>query len=165
MTSDWRAIHGYDGVYQASAGGHVRRVKAEHGTRAGRILRGWVDGATGYRRVGLSTNGRPIVRTVHDIVAKTFHGERPNGMYVNHRNGHKLDNRAHNLEWATPAENNAHAIAIGLHRVRGRVTNACPQCGTAVTGYPSQRRRFCSNACRARFIRPRLGTGCKAVAA
>ena len=39
------------------------------------------------------------------IVCETFHGPRPDGMHAAHENGNALDNRAANLSWKTPREN------------------------------------------------------------
>lgn len=69
-----------------------------------------------YRAVWLATaiGSRRDMR-VHVLVANAFHGERPKGMQVNHKNGIKTDNRSENLEYVTPSENNKHARENGLH--------------------------------------------------
>lgn len=55
---------------------------------------------------------------VHRLVLKAFGPPQPSPehRFCNHINGVKHDNRIQNLEWVTPAQNNAHAIAIGLSR-------------------------------------------------
>lgn len=51
---------------------------------------------------------------VHKLVAEAFHGPRPVGHEVNHKNGNKADSRASNLEWVTRSENEKHAYRTGL---------------------------------------------------
>lgn len=41
----------------------------------------------------------------HTIVAEAFHGARPAGMVVRHKNGVPGDDRAENLEWGTHGDN------------------------------------------------------------
>ena len=56
-----------------------------------------------------------VTTVVQRLVAEAFHGPAPSDRHeVNHRNGDKRDNHEDNLEWLTPKENNAHAVAIGL---------------------------------------------------
>ncbi|WLS01700.1 HNH endonuclease signature motif containing protein [Shinella oryzae] len=69
---------------------------------------------TGYSVVSLSKKCIVETVTVHRLVCSAFHGEPTAGMTVNHKDGDKLNNRADNLEWATPAENTQHALRNGF---------------------------------------------------
>ena len=44
-----------------------------------------------------------------------------NKVFVNHKDGNKLNNILENLEWATCLENNIHAIQSGLSKRRKKV--------------------------------------------
>jgi hypothetical protein len=50
---------------------------------------------------------------VHTLVALAFHGPRPEGHQVNHKDCNPRNNKPSNLEWVTPAENMAHAAMMG----------------------------------------------------
>jgi len=65
----------------------------------------------GYRAVSL---GNRKQATVHSLVMFAFVGPRPDGAWINHRNGDKADNRLENLEYCTPKQNQEHAICTGL---------------------------------------------------
>lgn len=69
----------------------------------------------GYLRIWVShRDGGRFNCNAHRVVAIAFHGMPQPGMYVNHINGIKTDNRPHNLEWVTPLGNMLHAIDTGL---------------------------------------------------
>lgn len=52
---------------------------------------------------------------VHRAVAMCWaKGKTTDRIHVNHKDGNKGNNTAENLEWCTPAENNAHARKTGL---------------------------------------------------
>jgi hypothetical protein len=107
----WRPVIGYEGLYEVSDHGRVRRVAIGKGSRPGKILHYGM--SKGYRSVALYRE-RQRRFYVHRLVAEAFIGSRPAGYECNHKNGDKLDNRPANLEWLTQAENLQHAIRNGL---------------------------------------------------
>lgn len=103
MSEQWKDIEGHPG-YEVSSLGRIRRGAT--------ILRPWAAKNTGYLQVDLAG----CRRSVHRLVAFAFcPGKRP-GLIVNHRNGARSDDRASNLEWVTPSENQRHS-----YRELGRV--------------------------------------------
>jgi hypothetical protein len=119
---DWRPVAGFEGLYEVSNIGDVRRVGQASrsgngrggGARVGRVLaQHRVNG--GYFVVQLWREGKPSRRLVSRLVAEAFIGTPPTLKHtVNHRNGVKADNAVGNLEWATSSENNQHAYDTGL---------------------------------------------------
>jgi hypothetical protein len=114
----WRAVIGWEGWYEVSDQGRVRRVcGGDRNTVAGRILK-TQDTGKGYRSVCLCRDGKPRRLLVHVLVAEAFLGPKPSPKHeVNHEDGRKHRNRADNLEWKTRKGNMEHAVATGLmHR-------------------------------------------------
>jgi hypothetical protein len=64
----------------------------------------------GYPRINVYRAGRHSQHFVHVIVCETFHGLRPEGHEVAHRNGVKTDTRSANLRWTLHAENEADKV-------------------------------------------------------
>ena len=108
----WAPIPGFEGWYDASDLGNVRRMKAYATTFIGRILK--VDTSADYYRVTLSKNNEQHRFTVHGLVAMTFLGDCPDGKQINHIDGVKTNNRADNLEYVTSSENQQHAYDTNL---------------------------------------------------
>lgn len=120
----WKAIDGFEGFYEVSDRGRVRRLarRIAHpagGTRAwpGRILK-LVKAGPGYLQVGLYRDGRGCRRPVHRLVGTAFVQRRPGCAEINHLDGVKTNNTASNLEWTTTSGNALHAFRIGLNRPR-----------------------------------------------
>lgn len=67
----------------------------------------------GYLRFNTFRDGIWTQLGVHAAVCAAFHGPRPDGAHAAHLNGNAQDNRAENLKWCTPAENESHKRAHG----------------------------------------------------
>lgn len=113
MSEIWRPVRKYEGLYEVSNLGRVRRSGGGRGARAGRILLRYDAHRDGYRFVQLSRRDKKRTVGVHVLVAEAFIGARPRGKFPNHKNLDKSDNRASNLEWLTRKQNAQHAIALG----------------------------------------------------
>lgn len=122
---EWRDLLGYEGIYQVSSLGRVKRLARIVAARSGgqriweeEITSGHM-GPRGYLRVKLSGDGRARNEDVHRLICATFHGRKPAAeMHAAHGDGVKTNNRADNLRWATPKENAEDRLAHG-GQVRG----------------------------------------------
>jgi hypothetical protein len=112
MTEQWRPVVGYEGLYEVSSHGRVKRVKASPGTRAGKILRNTITN-TGYFTCAMCVNGTRKTFLVHRLVAFAF-VDGDTSLTVNHKDGDKTNNVSSNLEWITQSENTKHSFQTGL---------------------------------------------------
>ena len=113
MKEEWRAVVEWEGVYEISNYGRVKRVKAGMGASKGKTLCLWKN--TGkYLCADLRDNGRRKCCPAHCLVAAAFIGPRTDGKEVNHIDGVRTNNRLENLEYVTHQENIKHAWRIGL---------------------------------------------------
>ena len=107
MMAEWQPIMGFEGRYEISDCGSIRRV-------GGPLLNPWPNGQ-GYMIVRLtdtSAKKREQLR-VHRLVAQAFIPN-PDGLpFVNHIDANPANNRASNLEWCTQAQNLRHAAQLG----------------------------------------------------
>jgi len=123
--TQWRAVLGFDGLYEVSDAGEVRSLaRVTNGAHyRGRVLqqetlRG------GYRRVVLSKGGIRVRKAVHRLVAEAF-VDRTGGDVVRHFDGDPANNSADNLRWGTPGENLRDKRRHGTdHQVN---KDACPR--------------------------------------
>lgn len=123
MQELWVPAFGYEGVYEVSNLGRVKRVKQGPHTRPGFILKPSI-GRKGYIRYGLRDGGPMKSIQAHRLVWQSFVERIPAGFQINHINGITDDNRLENLEVVTPSENNLHAF-----RVLGRKPNVWDRAG------------------------------------
>jgi len=112
----WKDVEGYEGVYQVSNYGRVRRL-----TFTNNIVNKYrprlvkpTDNGNGYLLVGLSINGKRKNHYVHRLVASAFIERNKDLNHVNHIDFDKGNNHVDNLEWCTPKQNIRHSA----HRMR-----------------------------------------------
>jgi hypothetical protein len=119
---DWRNIPGYEGLYQVSSFGRIKRIAnsrynslTKSFNKKEYILSTPVNDK-GYSTANLYKNGKASPVRIHRLVAEVFMPNNENKPEVNHINGIKSDNQLNNLEWATRSENQKHAFANGLNK-------------------------------------------------
>jgi hypothetical protein len=108
MEEVWKDIKGYEGLFQVSNIGRVKRVPHEMRTPTTTFICKEkiippVLSKGGYFRVSLSKNGYSKHYFVHRLVMKAFVGD--SILTVNHRNEIKTDNRLENLEYMSLSDN------------------------------------------------------------
>jgi hypothetical protein len=129
---EWRPVVGYEGYYEVSSEGRVKRlgrwVNAKLGGR-----RWWPEEITegylsqrGYKRVKLFSKNAEV----HRLVCEAFHGPKPSPKHhAAHADDVKTNNTPANLRWATPKENADDRLRNGLQArgeaiSTGRLTEA-----------------------------------------
>lgn len=106
MNIEWKEINpnyivSSDGQVGSRWSGKLKMLKPGRNSN-GYMLVVLCDGSGGKRSV-----------TVHILVAEAFLGPRPTPKHqVNHKNGVKIDNRDHNLEWVTYSQNTRHSYDV-----------------------------------------------------
>ena len=116
--NEWRAVIGYEGHYEVSGSGAVRRIGRGHGVRAGKLVSQRLSRA-GYWQVRLTKGSKSRTYFVHRLVAAAFIGPCPNGMEVNHKDRDRRNAGAENLEYVTRGDNMRHSYANGAISVKG----------------------------------------------
>ncbi len=102
----WKDCIGYEGRYQVSNNGQVRRIN-QFGDY---IIKELQIANDGYIAVQIGINGKNKREYVHRLVAKAFIPEIPGKHYVNHIDGVRYNNNLYNLEWVTSSENSQKRI-------------------------------------------------------
>lgn len=110
-TEEWKDVVGYEGIYQVSNLGYIKRVSGDSRTMPRKILKPCGNGR-GYLYVVLYRDHKRRQIAVHRIVALAFLPHKQEETEVNHIDGDKHNNNLENLEWVTPSENAIHAVRI-----------------------------------------------------
>jgi hypothetical protein len=116
----WKDIEGYEGLYQVSTLGRLKRLEYIVICKNGRnrklpthilnppILK------NGYIIACLRKEGKGKYLLLHRLVASAFLPNPNNLAQVNHKDGNKKNNNVENLEWVTPQNNIIHAFNNNL---------------------------------------------------
>lgn len=125
----WKDIKGYEGLYQVSNKGEVKRIGKNKNLY--KSLRT-------YYGVKLSKNNKKKYFNIHRLVAETFIPNPKKMLQINHKDGNKLNNNVNNLEWVTPSDNTKHAYKLKL-LLPTRISPVCQYDlqGNFIKEYPS----------------------------
>lgn len=116
MTEIWKDVVGYEGIYEVSNLGRVKRLahtyvdtykSGRHRTKSEFILCGTTL-PNGYVMVDLHIDHKRTRKYVHRLVAEAFIPNPNNYRFVNHKDETRDNNVVCNLEWCTRAYNNSY---------------------------------------------------------
>jgi len=154
MTEEWRDIQGYEGRYQVSSEGRVWSLLRDKPLKQSY-------NQAGYPSIALYPPGKTFL--IHRLVAEAFIPNPDGHPWVLHWNDTKTDNRAENLRWGTPSDNENDKVRNGNNANLNKTH--CKR-GHSFTGdnvaYDLKGRRLCKECCLIRNrsrARPRLEEG------
>lgn len=108
---EWKDIKDYEGLYQVSNLGKIKRLRFINGKTNIKRERIKVQKLRkdGYLEVALYKDGKGKSIQVHRLVAQAFVPNPENKPQVNHIDGNKQNNNIENLEWVSISENALHS--------------------------------------------------------
>jgi hypothetical protein len=116
----WEDIKGYEGIYQISNNGCVRRWRKK--------AKNWfylkpITHSGGYKRLKLRNKGNDKDVYIHRLVAEAFIANKKDQI-VNHKDSDKTNNVVSNLEWVNQRENVSHGQKVnnlvGVRKKNGK---------------------------------------------
>lgn len=119
----WKPIPNYEGLYEVSSHGRVRRTYTIYGRLTNRVLR-QKTAKGGYKELDLSANNKQRTFKVHKLVALAFIGICPEGYEINHIDAVPSNNHHENLEYKTHLGNMQHRSAMN-RTPQGEQINTC----------------------------------------
>lgn len=132
----WRDVEGYEGLYQVSNCGKIKSLDRYVTTKKGiRLYKGKIlspgKNRGGYLYVILGKDTKCTTFKVHRLVAMAFPeicGQYKDGLQVDHLNTVRTDNRATNLRWCTPKENNNNPLTLQRYSNANKGKNKGEKC-------------------------------------
>lgn len=111
MSEIWKPVVGFEGIYEVSSHGRVKRISKEGGSQINLVLKHHqIKG--GYHSVILSWKNIRKNLLVSRLVATAFLGHPKNGQEANHKDGDVTNNYSYNLEWLSRSDNILHAYRV-----------------------------------------------------
>lgn len=149
MEEIWKDIPGYEGWYQVSNLGRIKRLKKIHCSFGQRhiVEREKILNTSrtkkGYLNVVLTNDGKnKKTFRVHRLVAMAFIPNIYNKPEVDHINRIRNDNRVSNLRWATGKENRMNTSKCTLLEYKGEIKHLSEWCEIKNKKIPTVVRRL-----------------------
>ena len=126
LEEKWIPVLGYEGLYEVSDLGRIKKIKREYTTKSSKtgfrtfqtMIIKQTKNPYGYLFIRLSDiNNKGRLWFSHVIIARSFIENVFKKPCVNHLRGLKWDNRISELEWVTRSENQLHGYRLGLLKV------------------------------------------------
>lgn len=114
MEEIWKAVVGFEGLYEVSNLGKVRSLHWYGGDKI--VERALVDRPDGYKSICLSKNGKSKIHLIHRLVAEAFLPKIEGKDFVNHKDENRSNNRVENLEWCNKSYNQLYSMALHPER-------------------------------------------------
>lgn len=118
-TETWKAVIGYEGIYEVSDHGRVRSLNrlSPHGRfgivrLTGKVLRPGNNGK-GHMFVNMKWHGATRKDYIYRLALEAFRGPCPHGMEALHHDGNPENNRIDNLRWGTRQDNKNDSRRLG----------------------------------------------------
>jgi len=114
MEEFWKPIPNYEGLYEISNTGKIKRLARiaiyENGSQHqyNECIMTPSINKDGYYQIHLTKNKEQKTFTVHKLVALTFIPNPNNFLCINHKDENKLNNHIDNLEWCTREYNSSY---------------------------------------------------------
>jgi hypothetical protein len=142
---EWKAIKDYEGLYEVSNDGQIRRISYEkrcHNLRyeLPKILNTYKD-KNSYNVIRLYKNGIVSNLRIGRLVGLSFVKGYKENYQINHVNGNKADDNYKNLEWVTASENIIHKFEkLGVcnkNNAKSKIVKQYDLNGNLLKVYPS----------------------------
>ena len=113
LTEIFKDVKDYEGAYQISNFGSVRSFLHWDGDgKSERILTPF-NNRLGYPMVYLYSDGKPMCKKVHRLVAEAFLENPENHPHINHKDSNRANYHVSNLEFCSVSYNMLHAYRSG----------------------------------------------------
>ncbi len=137
MTEEWRDIKGFEGVYQVSNFGNVKRIAPSRRHPTEHIMKKH-DCGKGYLSVSLLYNGKKKYMKIHRAVAEAFIPNPNKYPEVNHKDENPSNNCVDNLEWCTHLYNSQYGTrGERIGKAHSKAVVQCSLIGTFIRRWES----------------------------